>query len=128
MKPGSDCATHGHRHTMRGGFKEEGTMRLMLHVRYPGHLMKQAIQTFTSPQMPKRPEYFKELGSMAYMDGSGANTLFIFDVPDDKVGECMRIQGQRNTFFMARVAGAGMETQLGPSISDAIKESAPLLP
>lgn len=103
-------------------------MRLMLHVTYPGQLIKQAIQAFTSPQMPKRPEFFKELGSMTYTNAAGANTLFIFDVPDDKVGECARIQGRRNTFFMARVAGAGMEMQFGPSITEAVQEAPPLLP
>ncbi len=103
-------------------------MRLMLHVRYPGHVIKQATEVYTSPQMPKRPDYMKELGSIAYHDATGLNVLSLFDVPDDKVGECLQRQAHRSAFFTSRISGGTVEVQVGLSVPEAIKETMPLLP
>ena len=49
---------------------------------YPGHVFKQVVQAFTSPELPKRPESIKEISSIAYSDDSGHHALFMLDVPD----------------------------------------------
>lgn len=103
-------------------------MNFVLHVKYPGHLAKEAIQAFTSPNMPKRPEYVKELASIGYHDAGGAHALFIFEIPNDKLADYMRIQGQRTVFFTSRVVGGVAESYVGLTISEIIRDIMPQLP
>jgi hypothetical protein len=106
----------------------EAIMIAMLKVTYPLHSFKQVIQAFTSPELPKRPESHKEIASIGYMDDSGGNAVFMFDVPDAQLAEFMVIQTKRSAFISARASGFNTSVQLGQKIGDAIPGLMPMYP
>lgn len=103
-------------------------MIAMLSVSYPGHIFKQVVQAFTSPDIPKRPEWVKELSSIGYSDDTGFHSVFMFDVPDAKVADFITLQGKRSAFCAVRAPGCNLSVQLGRTVADAIKNLMPLLP
>ena len=103
-------------------------MIAMLDVRYPGHIIKQVVGAFMSPDMPKRPESMKELCSIVYSDDSGYHSVFMFDVPDAQVADFITLQSKRSAFIAVRAPGCNLSVQLGRTVADAIKNLMPLLP
>ena len=103
-------------------------MIAMLSVSYPGHIFKQLVQAFSSPDIPKRPESMKELSSMGYYDDTGFHVVFMFDVPDAQVADFITLQSKRSAFIAVRAPGCNLSIQLGRTVADGIKELMPLLP
>ena len=103
-------------------------MIAMLDIKYPGHIIKQVVEAFMSPDMPKRPEHMKELSSISYSDDSGYHSVFMFDVPDAQVADFMTLQSKRSAFIAVRAPGCNLRIQMGLTNADAIKETMPLLP
>ena len=103
-------------------------MIVMLSASYPGHIFKQVVQAFTSPDIPKRPEWVKELSSIGYSDDTGFHSVFMFDVPDAQVADFITLQSKRSAFIAVRAPGCNLSIQLGRTVADGIKELMPLLP
>ena len=103
-------------------------MIAMLNLTYPGHIIKQVVGAFMSPDMPKRPEsVVKELCSIVYSDDSGYHTVFMFDVPDAQVAEFITMQVKRTTFLVTRAPGCSSSLHLGTTVQDGIKNVMPLM-
>ena len=102
-------------------------MIAMLGFTYPGHIIKQVVQAFMSPDMPKRPESMKELCSITYSDDSGYHSVFMFDVPDAQIAEFCTMQSKRTTFLVTRAPGCSSSLQLGTTVQDGIKNVMPLM-
>lgn len=102
-------------------------MIAMVVASYPGHVAKQVIQAFMSPDLPKRPASVKELSSISYADPNGFHGVFMFDVPDADVAEFVAVQNKRNVFIATRAPGLTTSMHLGPSVAEGIKNTMSLL-
>lgn len=95
---------------------------------FPGHVFKQVVQAFTSPEIPKRPESIKEISSIAYSDDSGSHALFMLDVPDAHMAEFVTNQSNRSAFICARVPGFTSSMHAGKTVLETIREQMPMNP
>ena len=103
-------------------------MIAMLKAQIPGHAYKQAAQAFMSPDIPKRNEAVKEIGSIGYYDDGGAQVVFLFDVPDALMSEFVLIQSKRTAFISARAPGFNASIQYGQKLSEGIPVLLPMYP
>ena len=97
-------------------------MIAMLDIKYPGHIIKQVVEAFMSPDMPRRPEHMKELSSISYYDDGGYHTVVTFDVPDAQIAEFIIAQGKRTAFFVTRAPGCSGCLRWGTTVEDGIKQ------
>lgn len=103
-------------------------MIAILSVTFPGHVFKQVVQAFTSPDLPKRPESIKEIASIAYNDNIGDHAVFMFDVPDAQMAEFVANQAKRTAFINARAAGFTSSVHAGKTVIETIRDFMPLYP
>ena len=103
-------------------------MIAMLKVTMPIHTFKQVVQAFMSPDIPKRPDSIKELGSVAYTDEGGDHAVFMFDVPDAEIASFLALQTRRSAFIGARAPGFTASVQVGLSVPETIKAALPMYP
>jgi hypothetical protein len=103
-------------------------MIAVLKVSMPIHTFKQVVQAFMSPDIPKRPDSMKELGSVAYTDESGDHAVFMFDLPDSEVSNFLTLQSMRSAFIGARAPGFSASVHVGLRVPDSIKALMPMHP
>jgi hypothetical protein len=103
-------------------------MLVLLNATYPPSSVKKAIEVFTSPELPKRPDYAKELVSFVYGDGESYHTLFVLDVEDSRLAEYLRMQADRGMYMQTRIPGFRLETRIGQPVMDAIATASRYLP
>ena len=103
-------------------------MIAILSVTFPGHVFKQVVQAFTSPDLPKRPESIKEIASIAYSDHDGHHAVFMLDVPDAQVAEFVTKQANRSAFISARAIGFTSSVHAGKTVVESIRDLMPLYP
>lgn len=103
-------------------------MIAMLKVTYPMSAFKQVTAAFMAPDIPKRPEAVKELGSLGWFDGEGGHAAFMFDVPDASLAEFTVVQSKRISYIGARAPGFVAELQVGQKIQEAIPTLLPMMP
>ena len=103
-------------------------MNVYLHAVYPGHSAKKVLDAFASPDIPKRPEDVKELGSITYSDADGFHVVNLFEVEDSKLAELLKVQGERNIFFGSRAEGLKVEVQVGLSVAESLPMALKQLP
>lgn len=87
---------------------------------YPPNAVKKVTEVFLSPELPKRPEYAKELASFVYADNAGYHSMILLDVEDSKLADYIRAQTERNVYMQSRVEGLAVEVNPGMSVMDAI--------
>jgi hypothetical protein len=90
--------------------------------------MKRAIEVFTSPEMPPRAEYVREVGSFTYTAHDGIRSLFILDVDDQHLAEYVVTQSARTVHMQTRIPDFNVEVQIGQSVPDAIATAIQNLP
>ncbi len=95
-------------------------MIVYLHAVYPGHNIKAVLDAFMSPEIPKRPDHVKELGSITYTDIEGFHVSYLFDVEDSKLGDFFRNQAERATYLGSRAEGINIETKVGLSLAEGV--------
>jgi hypothetical protein len=103
-------------------------MIAILDASYPSHVFKQVVAEYTSPDIPKRSESWKEVGSLGYIEGDKGHAVFMFDVPDNEVGHFMLTQAKRTAFIGGRVAGFSSVVRVGQAVSLTIQTLMPLQP
>lgn len=103
-------------------------MIAILSATFPGHVFKQVVQAFTSPDLPTRPESIKEIASIAYSDDKGDHAVFMFDVPDAQMAEFMANQAKRSAFISARATGFTSSVHAGKTVVEGIRDLMPLYP
>lgn len=103
-------------------------MNFMLDVQYPPTGVSQVAKVLTSPQLPPRPDYARELGTIAYTDAGGFHGVTLFEVPEEKCADFLKTQEQRTVFFASRVNGCVIKVHIGSSIPEIMKSIAPLMP
>lgn len=96
-------------------------MLIMTKATYPASEVKRAIETFTSPDFPKRPDCAREIGSFVYNDYEGTHTVFLLDVEDARLAEYFAVQTQRAAYFTARVSGARTSVTPGYSVTEGMQ-------
>ncbi len=99
-----------------------------LRANYPGTKIKEVIQVFTSPELPSRSGFATELGSVGYSDSEGFHTVFLFDVPDDKLSDAADASRKRLVYMMSRVEGLAIEMHFGLPSAEAVPEAMGLVP
>jgi hypothetical protein len=85
-----------------------------------------AVQAFTSPDIPKRPESMKELSSVGYSDDSGDHAVFMFDVPNNQVADFIALQARRSAFITARAPGFISSVHFGQTAANSIQNLMPM--
>jgi len=103
-------------------------MIAILSVTFPGHVFKQVVQAFTSPDIPKRPESIKEISSVAYNDDNGSHAVFMFDVPDAQMAEFLSNHANRSAFISGRAPGFVSNLRTGKTVGESIRDMMPLYP
>lgn len=103
-------------------------MNVYLHGVYPGHSTKKLLDAFMSPDIPKRPDDVKELGSVTYSDTDGFHVVIVFEVEDSKLAGLLRAQTERNIFLASRTEGAKLEMQVGFSVAEGVPMALKQLP
>lgn len=93
-------------------------MKVLYRIKYPMPAVKQIVEAYRSSEIPQRPDYVKELGSIVFPTPPGYSTVYLFDVPDDKILEFERIQNQRNLFIGTRTTGFVATSHIGLSITE----------
>jgi hypothetical protein len=101
---------------------------VLIDVRYPSSSMKRAIEVFMSPEMPKRADSVREVGSFTYTAHDGIRSLFILDVDDKHLAEYVVAQSERTVHMQSRIPGFNVEVQIGQSVQDAIATALKQLP
>ena len=95
-------------------------MLVLLRATYPPNAVKKVTEVFLSPELPRRPEYAKELASFVYADNAGYHSMILLDVEDSKLADYIRAQTERNVYMQSRVEGLAVEVNPGMSVMDAI--------
>lgn len=103
-------------------------MNIMVKGNYSGHVSNQVLEAYMSSDLPPRPDYVKELGSISYTDQDGLHAILLLEVDDSKVAEYLDIQGQRNAFLQSRVENLTLEVHVGRSLMESIELIQPHLP
>jgi hypothetical protein len=103
-------------------------MLVLLHARYPASSTKRAIEVFMSPELPKRPDYVKEVGSFVHGSLEGYHNYFLLDVEDKHLAEYVLAQGERSIHLESRVPGLTVEALMGQSVPNAINTAMKQLP
>jgi hypothetical protein len=101
-------------------------MIAMLHVTYPADAFKPVVQAFMSPDIPKRPDAFRELSSINFQDASCGHAIFTYEVPDEQVAEFIHIQNKRSVFISTRAPGFNANVTLGQAVGPSIQSLMPL--
>jgi hypothetical protein len=103
-------------------------MLALLEARYPADSMKRAIEVFMSPEMPKRPDYVREVGSFTYTTHAGIRSLFLLEIADEHLSHYVASQSERAVFMQSRIPGFEVEVHLGQSVPDSIVTALKQLP
>jgi len=103
-------------------------MLVLIDARYPTSSMRRAIEVFTSPEMPKRADYVREVGSFTYTSHGGIRSVFILDVEDQHLAEYVVSQSERTVHMQSRIPEFNVEIQIGQSVQDGIAAALKQLP
>lgn len=103
-------------------------MLAMVRATYPPHVVKAVIDAYTSPEIPKRPDYAKEIASFVYGDNDGYHTVIILEVENSRLADYVNAQIARNVYLQSRVEGLKVEVHMGQSVMEAIPLAAKQLP
>jgi len=96
-------------------------MNILLRTTYPSSELYKAIDVFTSKELPKRPDYVKEVASFTHSTAAGYEVFFIFEVPDARISEYLKAQTERSAHMQTRIAHFNIEVHVGMSVPDAIQ-------
>ncbi len=102
-------------------------MNVLIEILFPAHVAAHVVEAYQSSAIPERPACARELGSIAYPTPTGLRTVYLFDVPDDKVAEFERIQNQRTVFIGSRALGFVATCHVGLTVPETVEEVMPLL-
>lgn len=103
-------------------------MQVLLKATYPPSAIKRVIDVYMSPELPKRPEYAKEVASFVYGDGQGYHSLVLLEVENSRFADYMNAQTERSVYMQSRVEGLEVEVHPGHSVMDAIALASKHLP
>jgi hypothetical protein len=78
------------------------------------------MEVFASPDLPKRPDFARELASFAWGDEKGFHIAFVVEVDDVRVSEFINAQIQRNVYMQSRVPAFNIDMKLGHSVMAAM--------
>ena len=95
-------------------------MLVLLEARYPASSIQRAIEVFMSPEMPKRPDYVREVGSFTYTTQTGIRSLFLLEVADEHLGHYVVSQSERAVYMQSRIPGFEVEVHIGQSVPESI--------
>ena len=103
-------------------------MNVITHLIFPTHQFKAVAGAFMDPKIPKRPDYAKELSSIAYHNSVGWNAVYVHEIPDDKLADFTLISRNRFTFLSTRTENVNQSVHAGQGIVDSVRALVPLLP
>jgi hypothetical protein len=103
-------------------------MLALLDARYPASSIKLAIQVFISPEMPKRPDYVREIGSFTYTTQTGIRSLFLLEIANEHLADYVVSQSERTVFMQSRIPQFEVEVHIGQSVPESIATALKQLP
>ena len=96
-------------------------MNVLFRATYPSSELYKAIDTFISKEAPKRAEYVKELATFTHNTASGFETIFILEVPDERLADYVKAQAERNAYMQTRIPNYNCEVHIGANVYEAIQ-------